>query len=249
MNAEAFDYTVFAAALLDPAMPPPCGLPERRFAIHRNNVMFGLIEALGARYPVCRRLLGEETFDAAAGLFARQQPPRSSVLHEYGEGFAAFLEAFPPFADYDYLGGMARFEAALGRAYYAKDARPLPSAALASLEPTALAGATLALHPSLEIVSSRRPVLSIWRAHQSDGEPEIETLERGEDALILRPDLDVETHLLPFGGRVFLAALLEQSTVGEAIAQALESDARFDLAAMLSLLFSSRAIIGVGEIE
>ena len=247
MNAPAFDYTGFAAALLDPALPPPCGLPEQRFAIHRNNVVFGLIEALGARFPVCRRLLGDECFDAAAAAFARREPPRAAVLHEYGEGFAAFLETFPPFADYDYLGDMARFEAALGRAYYARDATPLTPGALASLKPEALAGATLALHPSLQIVSSRRPVLSIWRAHQGEGEPEIATLERGEDALILRPDLDVETHLLPDGGRVFLAALLGERPVGEAIAQALESDAAFDLAAMLSLLFSSRAIIAIGE--
>jgi hypothetical protein len=249
MNAPAFDYTGFAAALLDPAMPPPCGLPETRFAIYRNNVVFGLIEALGARFPVCRRLLGEECFDAAAAHFARQEPPRAAVLHEYGEGFAAFLEAFPPFADYDYLGDMARFETALGRAYYARDATPLAPSALASLKPAALAGATLALHPSLQIVSSRRPVLSIWRAHQGEGEPEIASLERGEDALILRPDLDVEAVLLPAGGRVFLTALLEERILAEAIARAHESHADFDLAAMLSLLFSSRAIVGVGEIE
>jgi len=249
MNAQAFDYAGFAAALLDPALPPPCGLPEQRFAIYRNNVVFGLIEALGARFPVCRRLLGEECFDAVAGLFARREPPRAAVLHEYGEGFAEFLETFPPFAEYDYLGDMARFEAALGRAYYAVDATPLAPAALASLEPAALAGATLALHPSLQIISSRRPVLSIWRAHQGDGEPEIATLERGEDALILRPDLDVEAHLLPASGHVFLRALLEERTIGESIAQALEGDAAFDLAAMLSLLFSSRAIISIGESE
>ena len=247
MNAPAFDYTGFAAALLDPALPPPCGLPETRFAIYRNNIVFGLIEALGARFPVCRRLLGEECFDAAAALFARREPPRAAVLHEYGEGFAAFLEAFPPFADYDYLGDMARFEAALGRAYYSRNATPLAPAALARLDPAALAGATLVLHPSLEIISSKRPVLSIWRAHQSEGEPKIATLEQGENALIIRPELEVEAHLLPAGGRVFFAALLEESTVGGAIARALESDTGFDLAALLSLLFSSRAIIGIGE--
>jgi hypothetical protein len=249
MTASAFDYTGFAAALLDPALPPPCGLPKTRFAIHRNNVVFALIEALGARFPVCRRLLGEECFDAAAALFARQSPPRAAVLHEYGEGFAAFLESFPPFADYDYIGDMARFEAALGRAYYARNAKPLPTAALASLDAAALAGATLALHPSLQTISSKRPVLSIWRAHQREGESEIETLEHGEDALILRPELDVETRLLPVGGRVFLTSLLEKHTVGEAIARALESDADLDLAAMLILLFSSQAIIGIGEVE
>jgi hypothetical protein len=245
MSAQAFDFAGFAAALLDPALPPPCGLPERRFAIYRNNVVFGLIEALGARFPVCRRLLGAECFDAAAGLFARKTPPRSPVLHEYGEGFAEFLETFPPFAEFDYLGDMARFEAALGRASYAADGTPLAPALLANLTPDELARCTLTLHPSLEIIASRRPVLSIWRAHQGDEPPEIATLERGEDALILRPDLDVEAHLLPAGGCVLLSAIREGRALGEAVARALRSADGFDLAAMLSLLFSSRAIVAV----
>ncbi len=245
MAAQAFDYAGFAAALLDPALPPPGGLPEPRFAIYRNNVVFGLIEALGARFPVCRRLLGAECFDATAAVFARRHPPCSPVLHDYGEGFGEFLETFPPLAEFDYLGDMARFEAALGRAYHATDATPLAPAAFARMAPEELDRSTLELHPSLEIIASGRPVLSIWRAHQDDEPPEIETLDHGEDALILRPDLDVETHLLPSGGRVFLAAILERRTLGESIARALAFNADFDLAAMLSLLFSSGAIIGV----
>ncbi len=240
-------YAGFAAALLDPALPPPVGLPDERFAIYRNNVVFGLVEALGARFPVCRLLLGAECFDATAALFARQRPPRSPVLHDYGEGFADFLAAFPPLADFDYLGDMARFEAALGRAYHAADATPLAPTVLASLAPEELDRSTLTLHPSLEIVTSRRPVLSIWRAHQGDGPPEIATLEGGEDALILRPDLNVETHLLPSGGSVFLAAILEGQTLGEAVAHALRSAADLDLAAMLSLLLISRAVVGVAR--
>ena len=246
MNAPAFDYTGFAAALLDPALPPPCGLPETRFAIYRNNVVFGLIEALGARFPVCRRLLGEECFDASAALFARRKPPRAAVLHEYGEGFAEFLEAFPPFADYDYLGDMARFEAALGRAYYARHARPLAPAALASLEPATLAGATLALHPSLKSSAQNAPscrsgarirAKESRRSHRSSGRTSLDPAPRSRcrDASSTRR------------GTRLLTALLEENTVGEAIARALESDAGFDLAAILSLLFSSRAIIAIGE--
>ncbi|ARN80069.1 DNA-binding domain-containing protein [Methylocystis bryophila] len=246
MSAQAFDYAGFAAALLDPGLPPPYGLPEPGFAIYRNNVVFGLIEALGARFPVCRRLLGAECFDATAALYARRRPPRSPILHEYGEGFAEFLESFPPFAEFDYLGDMARFEAAITRAYYSVDAAPLAPSVLARLTSEKLDRSTLSLHPSIQIVSSKRPVLSIWRAHQSCERPTIASLERGEDAMILRPDLDVEAHQLPPGGQAFLTAIVEGRRVGEAIERALESTAGFDLAAMLSLLFSSRAIVHVG---
>lgn len=246
MSAHAFDSKSFAEALLDPKLPPPCGFQERRFAVYRNNVVFGLIEALGSRFPVCRRLLGPECFDAVAALFARETPPRTPVLQEYGEGFAEFLEAFPPLADLAYLGDMARFEAALGRAYHSADATPLSVAALASLSPEELARSSLLLHPSLEIVASPQPVVSIWRAHQGDAAPEGIVLGEGEEALILRPDLEVEAHLLPQGGRVFLEALLAGRAVGEAISRALTSTASFDLASMLSILLSSRAIVALG---
>ena len=63
-----FETTIaaFAAALADPAAPPPAGArgrlgaPDaRRFSVYRNNVAVGLIGALEARYPVARRIVGD----------------------------------------------------------------------------------------------------------------------------------------------------------------------------------------------
>ena len=67
----SFETTIaaFAAALCDPAAPPPaatrgrrCAPDARRFAVYRNNVAVGLIGALEARYPVCRRIVGDRLF-------------------------------------------------------------------------------------------------------------------------------------------------------------------------------------------
>jgi len=168
MSAPPFDQASFVEALLNPTLPPPCGFHPRRFSVYRNNVMFALIEALGERFPVCRRLVGDECFDATAALFARASPPRSPVMQEYGEGFPEFLEALPPLADFAYLGDVGRFELALGRAYHAPDATPLAPTALAKLSPETLDRCVLMLHPSVELMASSHPVLSIWRAHQDD---------------------------------------------------------------------------------
>ena len=43
--------------------------PARRFAVYRNNVAAGLIRALEARFPVTRRLVGDDFFRAMAGGF------------------------------------------------------------------------------------------------------------------------------------------------------------------------------------
>ncbi len=64
----------------------------KRFRVHRNTVFASLTGALRARYPVIERLVGADFFEAAARHFIEAHPPRSPMLIEYGDGFAAFLE-------------------------------------------------------------------------------------------------------------------------------------------------------------
>ena len=68
------------------------GAPDaRRFAVYRNNVAVGLIGALEARYPVSRRIAGDELFRAMARAFVRARKPRSPVMIAYGGEFPEFL--------------------------------------------------------------------------------------------------------------------------------------------------------------
>jgi Putative DNA-binding domain len=99
----SFETTVraFAAALDDPAAAAPAmthgrmGAPDaRRFAVYRNNVAVGLIGALEARYPVCRRIAGDGLFRAMARAFVRAHKPRSPVMIAYGGEFPAFAAAY-----------------------------------------------------------------------------------------------------------------------------------------------------------
>ena len=98
----SFETTVsaFAKALDDPsAATPPMtrgrmGAPDaRRFAVYRNNVAVGLIGALEARYPVSRRIAGEDLFRAMARAFVRAHRPRSPVMIAYGGEFPEFVAA------------------------------------------------------------------------------------------------------------------------------------------------------------
>jgi hypothetical protein len=88
---------VFAAALSDPCAPTPpmtrgrMGAPDaRRFAVYRNNVAVGLMGALEARYPVSRRIAGDDLFRAMARAFVRAHRPRSPVMIAYGWEFPEF---------------------------------------------------------------------------------------------------------------------------------------------------------------
>jgi hypothetical protein len=96
----SFETTVraFAAALADPAAATPAmthgrtGAPDaRRFAVYRNNVAVGLIGAIEARYPVSRRIAGDDLFRAMARVFVRTHRPRTPVMIAYGEEFPEFV--------------------------------------------------------------------------------------------------------------------------------------------------------------
>ena len=163
----------FADALLSAATPVPSSLKgaairraDRRFAVYRNNVAVSLVEALGARFPVVKRLVGDEFFSAMAHAFVLREPPLSPLLIHYGETFPAFIEAFDAAKPLPYLADVARLEYARGRAYHAADVEPLPRAAFAALPAGRIGSARVTLHPSVGIIASRFPVLSIWEVNQ-----------------------------------------------------------------------------------
>jgi hypothetical protein len=242
----------FARAVLDPgaAVPVPllrraAGVPSRRFGVYRNNVYASLIDVLAGRFPVVARLVGEEFFRAMARAYVEREPPRSAVLLRYGASFPDFVASFPPAASVPYLADMASLEWAWHAAYHAQDAAPLPLAELARAVEDA-EGTVLTLHPSLGVVRSPYPIVSMFELNTQDGEVPATRLEGGEDALVLRPRLEVELRRLPEGGACFILALRERKTLGEAAAIALDEAAGFDLEANLTGLIASGAIIGIG---
>lgn len=240
-------YGAFAAALLDPKSSVPEGLKawhagpvSKRLAVYRNNVVVGLIDALVERFPVCLRLLGMDFFRAMAKSFVRASPPRTPILAEYGEDFAAFISEFEPARDLPYLADVARLEWAVGRAYHAADAPPLPLEAARKIPMDVLGEAIFTLHPSAQLVCSRFPVLSIWTTNMFDATVQDVRLDRGEDVLVLRPHLEVAAYLLPMGGFPFVAALAR----GETLSAASAAD-KIDLPGCLSLLLSCGAITAI----
>ncbi|HKK36170.1 MAG TPA: DNA-binding domain-containing protein [Paracoccaceae bacterium] len=221
-----------AAALLDPDRPGP---GDPRFAVHRNNVTVGLVEALGAAYPAVARLTGERFFAAAAREFVRARPPRSPVLIDWGHDFPDWLAAFPPAERLPWLSDVARLEAARRRAYHAAEAAPLAPDAVAATPPEALAALRPRLHPSLGLVRSRHPIVSIWADVTGPRRGGLD-MSRAETALVVRPDAEVRVHAAPPALSAFVAALADGATLGGA-AEAAAGTPGFDLGETVAALF------------
>ncbi len=76
----------------------------------------------------------------------------------------------------------------------------------------------------------------------TDGAVRPVDLAEAEDTLIVRPEAEVTVRRVPPGGAAFVAALGRGATLGEAAAEALAEDSRFDLAGNISGLIAAGAI-------
>lgn len=242
----------FTKAILNADLDAPDGVcnPEgtpatKRFSVYRNNVAVSLSEALEVTFPVIRTLVGDEFFKAMAGVFLRQHLPTSPMLMFYGAEMPAFLQGFQPCAHLGYLPDVARVELALCRSYHATDAAPIDAAALQSITPDALLTTRLHLAPSVHLIRSNWPVASIFHANSNPDAP-IPKMQ-AEDVLITRPEFDPQVTALPPGGGAFIAAIMNDATLGEAVKTATITTGGFDLSETLGLLLSGAAIIKTTE--
>lgn len=253
---SALQQSDFSAALFDPELPCPSGLrawngsdPAARFAVYRNNVVSSLIDALVDTFPVVQALVGEEFFRAMAGIFVRDRPPQSKLLAFYGDEFPAFIQAFEPARAVPYLADVARLEMARVLAYHAMDAAPMDAqlvqAALARSE--RLPQLRLQLHPAAQVIASSHAVVSIWAAHQSAAEVDLSAvdIERPEQALVFRRELDVVVVPLGLGAARFCAALLDGAQLSAAAGLAQQEEASFELSATLAALFNHGALCAI----
>ena len=226
----------FAAALLDPsrAMPPA-------FAVYRNTVMKGLVDALEANYPSVSRLVGEEWFRAAAATYARAHPPATPVLATYGATFPDFLVGFEPARELPYLPAVARLDRFWTEAHVAADATAAPPQVLASLAPEDLGDLRLVPHPSARWACFDLPAYSLWVQQREEREGEVDW--RPEGALLVRPADTVQWHPLEASGVAFLDACARGVTLAEAADAALHADPAADLALLLSRLLAAGALV------
>lgn len=251
----------FAHALraVQPVQPP--GLQawngsavQTRFNVYRNNRLASLNAALADGFPVVAQLVGEEFFTALAHAFVQAHPPTSPVLLDWGDAFAdfvgGFMAALPPDAQLPYLADVARLERARVRACHAADAEPLPASQLAAAlqRPQDLPRLRFRLQPGLAVLDSSHPVVTLWRAHQTDGDVQLpdRSTWAGEAALVLRQGegLAAEVVVVPVPPPCarFVAGLQAGWPLADAVAAA-SQDRPLDLPAALGLLIQHQAFV------
>jgi len=233
----------FAQALFAPAVdavPDVAALVRQPgFAVYRNTVMKGCIDALQANYPSVTRLVGDAWLRAAAAIYARMHQPQDARMLYYGESFPDFLAQFEPAAELPYLPDVARLDRFWTESHAARDEAPLDPAAISGLAPAALAGTVL--HPHIAarwMWFPDRPIYTIWQRNREALEDAGEIEWRGEGALLMRPRGVVEWIALGASDCAFLDACMNGRPLAEAATAALAVQEDTDLAQLLAKLLN-----------
>jgi hypothetical protein len=243
----------FAHALLARATGPVAAIPpavaavaalaaQPAFAVYRNTVMKGCIDALQANYPAVARLVGEEWFRAAAAIHVHEAPPTDPTLLRYGAAFADFLARFEPAAELPYLPGVARLDRFWTEAHAAPSQDALDPAAIAGLAPEALAGTVLHPHPAARWAwFADAPIYTLWSRNRNDEAPDNNLDWQSEGALLVRPRDAVAWIALDAAGCAFLDVCAAGGTLAEAAQAALDVQGHADLTRLMSTLLEAGA--------
>jgi hypothetical protein len=223
--------------------PEAIPVPER-LAVYRNNAWQFFVAALEATYPVIRRRVGSDYFRQLAHAYRQVYPSRHGDLHWVGEAFPGWLVQHLAGSEYAWLGDLARLEWACEQAQVSAEEPPLTLAALAALDPTALASVRLAFQPSLQFVASTFPIWTVWQANQGDDAADAVDLASGAESCVVAC-VDARVAVYRLGEREFavLRALQEGKELGAAVVDSdLDAD---EVTQLLRWAFAERLVVAV----
>ncbi|CAM5477921.1 hypothetical protein SSTU70S_05203 [Stutzerimonas stutzeri] len=188
------------------------------------------------------RLVGAQWFAAAAALYAREKPPRSGPLLEYGEDFPAFLQGFEAARALPYLAGVAQLDRLWLEVFSAVEQ---PVVALAAWRPnprSSWPGSRCVPRAALRWRwFAGLPVYSIWSCTREQREVPTALVWQGEGVLLSRSAGRIGWQSLERAGCVLLDACAAGRSLEQAAELALEVQPELDFDDLLGRLLAAGA--------
>jgi Putative DNA-binding domain len=210
--------------------------PQGGVEVHRATILGALVNALQLTFPTVVKLTGADFFDQVAIEYAQDNPPRSAVLHFYGDGFPYSLRDNTAVRTLPYLWDVARFDLAIDRAAHASVAGYTEAITIDAQLQVRLASSLSCLRVDYP-VDLLRDCLDAGRPEELSG---LDMTPRTRHFAIWRGAEGASVKLLSPASAAFLHVLLEGAAAEEALRQAMECASATDvLAAIQSELFSA----------
>jgi hypothetical protein len=229
----------FGAALLDWSSGASWGM-----AVYRNNVLANLTGALANVYPIVRKIVGAEFFDAMARQYATLNPSTSGDLNDYGARMPAFVAAFKGTQDLPYLSDVARMEWLAHLSYSAADSPSARAGGVPDFRPANIDSLRLRCAPGSALLQSDWPLARLWEIHQDDfrGEIEVAFVPGPYRMFIHRPEWRVQVFPVTLGEFRLLAGAGRGEPLGEVLEAAAAVEPAFDPAPVLARWVGLRAL-------
>lgn len=171
---------------------------DKRLNIYRNSTQAILTKALSETFPVCKKLVGDDFFNAMGKLYMMRAPSYSPSLTHYGEMFAEFVADFEPAKSLIYLADVVRLEWAWHIAFCAADSEPLDIYAFSSVPIEKQGEIIFQLPAGASLIKSLYPIHRIWEVNQNDDvEDKTVNLDTGSVLLLVwRKNLEMRIDVL-----------------------------------------------------
>lgn len=241
MTLAQFQDAFVEALYLRPAPALQALSRQPAFAVYRNTVLNGCVEALLANFPSVERLVGEHWMRATAAAYAQDSPPVDARLITYGAGFAAFIDTLLPTHGLPWLGDVARLDFDWAQAFAAPDAPALVLADLAGMSAEVLAQAHLRPRPGVHWRwFEQYPVFSLWQCNRMARDWAQEQPWVAEGALLSGDASGVSAQPLEIGGCAFLDACAAGHSLEQASERAEKTQPDLDFSDLLGRLLAAR---------
>lgn len=186
--------------------------------VHRNSVAAALVNVIRLSCPTLAALVDGNFLEQSVRDYTRARPPGSACLANFGDGFAGFLETYPPAKGFPFFADVVRFDMAVDHASHY-----LPGAY----------GTSIALGPdisfrllgSLRQISTRYPVDMIRDEVEAGRAQELERIDmtpRARHFAVWSGESGASVKKLTAPASAFLTALLDGCDGVEAVANTLD---------------------------
>lgn len=218
----------FLAALYDDAETGPLtsitgnGLdPAARLRIYRHSCDQIQNLALRTTYPAILALVGDEFFDQTAHGYRAAFPSHCGNLQAFGQHLAEYLDGLPAVHALAYLPDVARLEWLRQESALSADCATWPRPSVQRSR----------LHPSVRLLASPYPVLTIWRYSVQPTSERLLLPDGGERIVLWREDDQVAMAELDSASFACIESLSRGSVLANAYQAGYTQDPEFDFAA------------------
>ena len=222
--------------------------PPARLRIYRNSCNEIQTGALRAAFPAVLALVGTAFFEQTARGYRHAHPSASGNLQGFGAGFGDYLASLSSLAGYPYLPDVARLEWRRQVAVLAAEADSIDAEIHVEMTAPEFQWRRVRLHPSVQLLSSPYPVMTLWRwcLEPSATAPSI---DESEMVLLWRDGAEVAMAILDPATFRCIELLANGHDVATARAAACRVDNEFRIESCLGDLLAQGLIVAFTDEE